>query len=56
MIEVENDYEIVMNEEPIHSHIYENQLEFLSDYYTRSRKNIKPTEQKGKQRNEITRT
>ena len=46
LVEVENDYEIDMNEEPIYSHIYENQLEFLSDYYTRSRKNIKPTGQK----------
>ena len=46
MIKVENDYETVKYEEPFHSHIYENQFQFLSDYYTRPRKNYKQTEQK----------
>ena len=29
MIEVENDFELVINEQPFHPHIYENQLELL---------------------------
>ena len=40
MIKVENDYETVTFEQPFHSQVYQNQLEVLSDYYTR------PTEQK----------
>ena len=33
MITVENDYEPVIYEQPFTSHIYENQLEFLHNYY-----------------------
>ena len=33
MISVENDYESVTYEEPFSSHIYENQLELLNNYY-----------------------
>ena len=33
MITVENDYEIVIYEQPFTSHIYENQLELLYNYY-----------------------
>ena len=46
MIKVEKDYGTVKYEEPFRSHIYENQFEFLSDYYTRPRKNYKQTEHK----------
>ena len=35
MIKVENDYEPVFNEQHFHSHVYENQLELLHNYYTR---------------------
>ena len=35
MIEVENDYETIKYEQPFSSHINENQLELLHDYYTR---------------------
>ena len=34
MIKVENDYESVIYEQPFSSHIYENQSEFLQNYYT----------------------
>ena len=33
MIEVENDYELIIYEQPFISHIYENQLELLHNYY-----------------------
>ena len=33
MITVENDYEPVIYEQPFSSHIYENQFEFLNNYY-----------------------
>ena len=33
MITVENDYESVTYEEPFSSHIYENQIELLNNYY-----------------------
>ena len=33
MIEVENDYEHIIYEQPFSSHIYENQLELLHNYY-----------------------
>ena len=37
MIKVENDYEPVFNEQQrFHSHVYENQLELLHNYYTRA--------------------
>ena len=35
MITVKNDYEPILYEQPFSSHIYENQLELLHDYYTR---------------------
>ena len=34
MITVENDYEPIIYEQPFSSHIYENQLELLHNYYT----------------------
>ena len=33
MISVENDYESITYEQPFSSHIYENQLELLNNYY-----------------------
>ena len=33
MIAVENDYEPIIYEQPFASHIYENQLELLHNYY-----------------------
>ena len=33
MITVENDYETIIYEQPFTSHIYENQLELLHNYY-----------------------
>ena len=33
MITVENDYEPIIYEQPFTSHIYENQLELLHNYY-----------------------
>ena len=49
MIAVENDYEPIINEQPFTSHIYENQLELLHNYY------IKPinTTQTAQEINEI---
>ena len=35
MIKIENEYEPIIYEQPFSSHIYENQLELLRDYYTR---------------------
>ena len=49
MIKVENDYETVTYEQPFHSHVYENQLELPLDYYTRTRSNNIPIEQKVKE-------
>ena len=34
MITVENDYEPIIYKQPFSSHIYENQLELLHNYYT----------------------
>ena len=45
MIEFENDYGTVTYEHTFHSHVYENQLEILLDYYTRPRSNNIPIEQ-----------
>ena len=33
MIAIENDYEPIIYEQPFSSHIYENQLELLHNYY-----------------------
>ena len=46
MIEVENDFETATYEQPFRSHVYENQLELLLDYYNRPRSNNIPIEQK----------
>ena len=45
MITVENDYESVTYEEPFISHIYENQLELLNNYYLGPNNNITQTNQ-----------
>ena len=45
MITDENDYEYVTHEQPFHSHIYENQLELLHNYYTRPINNDEQTVQ-----------
>ena len=45
MITVKNDYKPIVYEQPFTSHIYENQLEFLQDYYTRPIRNNLPVEQ-----------
>ena len=51
MIKVEIDYETVTYEQPFHSHVYENQLEFLLNYYYRPSSNKIPIEQEA---NEVT--
>ena len=45
MMEDENDYETVTYEQPFLSHVYENQLKFLLDYYKRPRSINIPIEQ-----------
>ena len=45
MITVENDYEPIIYEQPFTSHIYENQLEPIQNYYTRPISNDVPVEQ-----------
>ena len=45
MISVKNDYESVAYEEPFSSHIYENQLELLNNYYLRPNSNDTQTTQ-----------
>ena len=45
MIEVEIDFEPVIYEQPFLSHIYENQMELLQDYYNRPTSNIIPVVQ-----------
>ena len=45
MITVENDYEPIIYEQPFSSHIYENQLELLHNYYTRRMNNNTRTTQ-----------
>ena len=45
IITVENDYEPIIYEQPFHSHVYENQLELLQDYYTRPSSNNVPVTQ-----------
>ena len=44
MLYVENDYEPIKYEQPIHSHIYQNHAHFLLNYYTRPRNNNKTIE------------
>ena len=48
MITVENDYEPIIYEQPFSSHIYENQLELLHNYYTRPTNNNTRTTQEVK--------
>ena len=45
MITAENDYELIIYEQPFTSHIYENQLELLHNYYTTPNSNKIPIEQ-----------
>ena len=45
MIKVENDYESVIYEQPFPSHIYENQSEFLQNYYTTPIKSTPTTQE-----------
>ena len=45
MTTVKIDYEPIIYEQPFSSHIYENQLEFLHDYYTRPISNNVPVTQ-----------
>ena len=45
MITAENDYEPIIYEQPFTSHIHENQLEFLHNYYTTPNSNNVPIEQ-----------
>ena len=44
MITVENDYEPIIYEQPFTSHIYENQLELLHNYYIGPIKNTQTTQ------------
>ena len=54
MIDVENDYEPVIYEQPFHSHIYKNQLELLQDCYNRPTSNNTPIVQKINEINTLT--
>ena len=45
MITVENDYEPIIYEQLITSHIYENQLELLHNYYIEPIDNIQTTQE-----------
>ena len=45
MITVENDFEPIIHEQPFTSHINENQLKLLQNYYTRPIINNVPVEQ-----------
>ena len=54
MINVENDYEPVIYEQPIYSHIYQNHDQFLLNYYTRSVSNSTTKEKIEKIVEEIT--
>ena len=54
MINVENDYEHIIYEQPIYSHIYQNHDHFLLFYYTRPISNNTTKEKKEKIVEEIT--
>ena len=54
MIKVENDYEPIINEQPIYSHIYQNHDQFLLSNYTRPISNNKRKEKIEKIVEEIT--
>ena len=53
MITVEIDYEPIINEQPFTSHIYQNQLELLQNYYTRPISNNVPVEQEENEINTV---
>ena len=53
MIEVENDYEPVLFEQPFHSHINANHFELLLDYYNRLTSNNIPLVQEIKEINTV---
>ena len=44
MINIENDYEPILYEQPIYSHIYQNHNQFILNYYTRPISNNKTKE------------
>ena len=48
MITVENDYEPIIYEQPFTSHIYENQLELLHNYYIGPIDNTQTTQEVNK--------
>ena len=54
MIGIENDYELVIYEQPFHSNIYENQLELLQNYFNRPTSNNIPIVQKVNEINTLT--
>ena len=54
MINVENDYEPIIYEQPIYSHIYQNHDQFLVNLYTRPIPNNKTREKIEKKVEEIT--
>ena len=53
MITAENDYEPIIYEQPFTSHIYENQLELLHNYYTTPNSNNVPVEQEVNRNNTV---
>ena len=53
MITVENDYEPIIYDQPFSSHIYENQLELLHNYYTRPINNNTRTTQEVNETNTV---
>ena len=53
MVEVENNYAPIIYEQHFHSLIYENQLEFLQDYYNRPTSNNVPVVQEVNETNTV---
>ena len=53
MITVENDYKPIIYEQPLSTHIYENQSELLQDYYTRPIRNDVSIEQNVNEMNTV---
>ena len=53
MITVKNDYELIIYEQPFSSHIYENQLKLLHNYYTTPINNNTRTTQEVKEINTV---
>ena len=56
MITVENDYEPIIYEQPFTSHIYENQLDLLQNYYITPIGNNVPVEQEVNRINTVSKT